>query len=127
LLAADDHVRQLRRRLGPLVYVHVTAPQVGADDEGNEVGAGVEFADVAGVEFYFGRLARPIAIATVNDQAAERRDRFFQTARLDVGYEVIELLPLDEREDFRKGVKLQICHCIIPVGCRSSDREGVAE
>ena len=72
-------------------------------DERDEVGAGVKFADVAGLEFYFGRPASSIAVATVNDHTIERRDRLAQTACLDVGDEVIELLPLEKPERFPQG------------------------
>jgi hypothetical protein len=93
---ALPHVGQLRRHHGALALVEVTPPKIQADDKANRVRARV----AGDRRLSAGFNAGPVTIPPIQNLILVNDYRFANAMLLDVLNQGIELLALEQREDF---------------------------
>jgi hypothetical protein len=84
-----------------LTLIEVPTVNVGADHEGNRIGA-FEFPES---RVHPGRLARPIAVSTIENSALVHDDWLVEAVRSDVVDETVEVSAVQERKQLSKRMK----------------------
>jgi hypothetical protein len=110
LIGASWHIRQLGRGHRALALVKMPATQIQADDVAKRIIAIIGL--IARRNACFG--AGPVAIASVENLILKDDNRFAQSIRFDIVYQMVEFRTRDEREDLRQRV--------ISIGCSDSAR-----